>query len=145
MGEQKESAPKSDKSSPKKDNPMITLVLRFIIFFGISFFLLSLPYGQRPIFYVLHQGVSKVIVKLTGTNYYKPTFKTLKDNIKETVVDASSEVSENANENIKDTVDETKSRLSAPVENVRKNTKKIFNQGVFFKPKAEHLQKTNNE
>ncbi len=70
--------------------------LRFLIFFGISFFLLSLPYNKRPIFYYLHQGTSKVILSLTGTNSYKPTFPI-------------------SLEKIQDNFDKTKTQLAAPV------------------------------
>lgn len=125
MADQKDSTPKNESTPSKKENSMITLALRFMIFFGISFFLLSLPYGQRPVFYVLHQGVSKVIAKATGTNYYKPTFNIVKE--------------------VKDTMDETQSRLAAPVEKAQNNSKKIFNEGVLFKNKAERIQKALDE
>lgn len=55
--------------------------LRFIIFFGLSFFILSLPLNQRPLFYYLHQGTSKIILTITGTNYYQPTFKIESDRL----------------------------------------------------------------
>lgn len=79
--------------------------LRFLIFFGLSFFVLSLPYKQRPIFYYLHQGTSKVILTLTGTNYYTPTFTIESDRL-----------------------DRAKSQLAAPLKNVIQETKAQFSQ-----------------
>jgi hypothetical protein len=77
--------------------------LRFLIFFGLSFFMLSLPYKQRPIFYYLHQGTSKVILTLTGTNYYQPTFTIQSDSL-----------------------DKAKSQLAAPVKNKFNEAKAQF-------------------
>lgn len=117
MAEQKsegKSEAKPQANSVQKDGGMIFLGLRFVIFFGISFFLLSLPYKQRPVFYYLHQNTSKIIVSLTGTNYYKPTF--------------------NIN---KDTIDRTKSQLAAPSVN---HVNKVFNQGTFLRNKKDQVQ-----
>ncbi len=77
--------------------------LRFLIFFGLSFFVLSLPYQQRPIFYYLHQGTSKVILTLTGNNYYKPTFTINSDHL-----------------------DKAKTQLAAPLKNTYNETKAQF-------------------
>ena len=68
-------ADSSPSAAPKAKGSLIVFALRFIIFFGLSFFLLCLPYKQRPAFYYLHQGTSKIILSLTGTNYYHPTFR----------------------------------------------------------------------
>jgi hypothetical protein len=75
--------------------------IRFLIFFGLSFFILSLPYNKRPIFYYLHQTTSKVILSLTGTNYYKPTFNV-----------------QNSKEKVQENIDKAKTQFSAPLKKV---------------------------
>lgn len=61
------------------------IILRFLVFFSLSFFILSLPYNQRPIFYYLHQTASKVILTVTGNNYYTPTFPLSKEHHEERI------------------------------------------------------------
>lgn len=117
MAEEKknsESVTETKTAQVNSSGGIMFIGIRFLIFFGLSFFILSLPYNKRPVFYYLHQGTSKVILGLTGTNYYKPTFT------------ISSPIS---NTNFNDTVDKAKTQLSAPVKKVLEtNTREFIQQ-----------------
>ncbi len=94
------------KDTSAKGGGMMFFGLRFLIFFGLSFFVLSLPYQQRPIFYYLHQGTSKIILTLTGNNYYKPTFTINSDHLDKAKTQYAAPLKETYNETKAQFVDE---------------------------------------
>lgn len=54
---------------------LMTTGIRFTIYFGLSFFILSLPIQQRPIFYYLYNFTASSIHKVTGMSGYVPTYR----------------------------------------------------------------------
>jgi len=60
--------------APASGGSFMNFVFRFMIFFGLSFFLLSLPINRRPLFYHLHQVTVKAVLNITGMEHYQPTF-----------------------------------------------------------------------
>ena len=65
---------------------MILLLIRFAIYFSISFFLLCLPVNHQPIFFYVYDFGAEAMFRVTGIDKYVPNYKIDKAVLQESAV-----------------------------------------------------------